>query len=128
IVVVLGGSFYFFKIYRPKQVKHDAQAEIVAWETRWKAVLDCVLGPTPASSKTSEALAIREMAPDLWNGGHCTPLIGKLVRGEAPDTGLADVEAAWEALDHAATKAATAFATHVGSSTTLLQDPLPAAL
>jgi hypothetical protein len=126
--VAAGGGFYFFKVYQPAQVKKDAQEQITRWETRFTAVRDCLLGEKPGSQKTSEALAIREMNPDPWNRGACTPLIGKLSRGDEPDTGIKDVEGAWVELDKAASKAASAFATHIVSSTTLKQDPLPAAL
>ncbi len=127
-VLAAGAGYYFFKVYEPAQTRKAAQHEITAWEERFAAVRACLLGPTPASSKTSEALAIREMMPDPWDRGACAPLIAKLNRGDEPDTGLADVEAAWHALDTAAGKAASAFATHVASSTTLRLDPLPAAL
>lgn len=127
-VVAAGGGYYFFKVYQPAQVKQGAQDEITRWETRFTAVRDCLLGPKPGSQKTSEALAIREMTPDPWNRGACTPLIGKLSRGDEPDTGLKEVEAAWVEVDKAAGKAAAAFATHIAGSTTLKEDPLPAAL
>ena len=126
--VAAGGGFYFFKVYQPAQTKKDAQAEVTRWEARFTAVRDCLLGEKPGSQKTSEALAIREMNPDPWNRGACTPLIGKLSRGDEPDTGIKDVETAWAELDKAASKAASAFATHILSSTTLKEDPLPAAL
>jgi hypothetical protein len=127
-VLAGGGGYYFFKIYSPAQAKKNAQAEIDGWEARWKSARDCLLGPTPGSSKTSEALAIREMNPDPWNRGSCTPLISKLSRGDEPDTGIKAVEVAWVDLDRAATKTAGAFATHIVSSTVLKDDPLPAAL
>jgi len=126
--VAAGGGYYFFKVYQPAQTKKAAQEEVARWEQRFTAVRDCLLGATPGSQKTSEALAIREMAPDPWNRGACTPLIGKLSRGDEPDTGLKPVEEAWVDLDKAAGKAASAFATHIMSSTTLKQDPLPGAL
>ena len=127
-VVAAAGGFYFFKVYQPAQVKKGAEDEVTRWEERFTAVRDCLLGAKPGSQKTSEALAIREMTPDPWNRGACTPLIAKLSRGDEPDTGLKDVEAAWLDIDKAAGKAAAAFATHIASSTTLKQDPLPAAL
>ncbi|MBV8758750.1 MAG: hypothetical protein JO257_15795 [Deltaproteobacteria bacterium] len=123
----VGGGYYFFKIYQPAQAKKAAQAEITAWETRWQSARDCLMGPKPASNKTSEALAMREMLPDPWKGDSCTALISKLTRGSAPDTGYPEIEAAWVDLDKAATKAATAFATHV-SAPVLDKDPLPGAL
>jgi hypothetical protein len=129
IAFIAGGAgYYFVKVYRPHQVLRDAQDEIEGWEARWKAARTCLLGPTPGSSKTSEALAIRELSPDPWDRGGCTPLIAKLSRGDAPDSGLPEVERAWSELDTAAGRAAQAFAKHVGSSTTLIDDPLPAAL
>lgn len=129
VAVVAGGAgYYFFKIYRPKQVLHDAQDEVTAWETRWKAARDCLLGPHPGSSKTAEALAIREMSPDPWNKGSCTQLMGKLTRDAQQQSGIESVEAAWSELESAATHAAQAFAIHVAESTTRIDDPLPAAL
>ncbi len=122
-----GGGYYFFKVYQPAQAKKAAQDEITAWEARWQAARDCLMGPKPASNKTSEALAMREMLPDPWKGDTCTALISKLTRGSAPDTGDAAIEAAWVDLDKAAAKAATAFATHV-SAPVLDKDPLPGAL
>jgi hypothetical protein len=129
VLLLAGGAgFYFFKIYTPAQELQAAQNEVTRWEARFQAARDCLLGKTPGSAKTSEALTIHEMAPDPWDRGKCTPLIGKLTRGEADDTGLPAIETAWADLDKAAQKAAMAFATHVGSSTTVLADPLPTAL
>jgi hypothetical protein len=127
-VIAGGAGLWFVKIYHPGQLRKDAQAEVLAWETRWGAARDCLLGASPGSAKTAEALAIRELSPDPWNRGGCTSPISKLSRGDAPDSGLPAVERAWADLDAAATKAATAFATHVADSTTLAHDPLPAAL
>lgn len=126
-VVAAGGGYYFFKVYQPAQAKKAAQAEVVAWEARWQQARDCLMGPKPASSKTSEALAMRELLPDPWQRDTCTPLISKLTRGDAPDTGIPDIEAAWVDLDKAAGKAAGAFATHI-SAPVMKSDPLPGAL
>src|SRR5512146_2738888 len=104
-----GGGFYYFKVFRPNQGKKAMQAEVTAWDARFVAARDCLLGKRPGSSKTSEALAIREMAPDPWDRGRCTPLISKLTRGDAPDTGIAEIEAEWLEIDKAASKAALAF-------------------
>jgi hypothetical protein len=126
VALVTGGAaFYFFKIYQPRQVRADAQAEIAAWDERWTAARQCLLGPSPASSRTSEALAIHELSPDPWDRGSCTKLVGKLSRGEGTDSGLPDVEAAWGELEHAATKAALAFGDHLAKAKV---DRLPAAL
>ncbi|HEY5926811.1 MAG TPA: hypothetical protein VIV11_34225 [Kofleriaceae bacterium] len=129
VALIAGGAgFYFFKIHQPKVQLEAAQAEIATWETRYQEARACLLGKTPGSTKTSEALAIREMAPDPWDRGKCTPLVSKLSRGIANDTGIDAIEAAWAELEKAAQRAALAFATHVGSSTTVEVDPLPKAL
>ncbi len=123
-----GGGYYFFKIYQPAQALKNAQAEISGWEARFQSARECLLGKVPASSRTSEALAIREMDPDPWERGKCTPLISKLSRGDAPESGIPVVEEAWGALEKSISKAAFAFARHVSESTTMKEDPLPAAL
>ena len=124
--IAAAAIFYFFEIYRPHQITRDAQAEVVAWEARWTSARGCLLGAQPGSPATSEALAIHELAPDPWDRGACTGLMSKITRGDQPDTGIVAVEAAWRELDHAATKAAAAFAEHVTRGPA--NDPLPAAL
>lgn len=127
-LVAGGGGFYFLKVYQPAQQLAAAQEEVTGWEARYQEARDCLLGKSPGSTKTSEALAIREMAPDPWDRGRCTPIVSKLSRGPSNDTGLESVEAAWAELDKAAQAAAIAFAKHVASSTTLEGNPLPSAL
>jgi hypothetical protein len=124
-----GGGFYFVKVYKPKAALAAARADVTAWDTRYAAARACLLGPTPASSVTSEALAVREMSPDPWDRGKCTPLVSKLAR-DAANSGIDEVEHAWDALDAASTHAAQAFATHVATATRSesLKDPLPEAL
>src|SRR5512139_985450 len=93
VLLLAGGAgYYFFKVYTPAKELKAAQDEVAGWEARFTAARDCLLGKTPGSAKTSEALAIHEMAPDPWDRGRCTPLIGKLTRGEADDTGIPAVE------------------------------------
>ena len=129
VALIAGGAgFYFFAVYQPGQQLEAARTEIAGWEARYQDARRCLLGTSPGSTKTSEALAIREMAPDPWDRKSCTPLVSKLSRGIANDTGVEAVEAAWLDLDKAAQQAALAFATHVGSSTTVAEDPLPRAL
>src|ERR1041385_7905178 len=96
IVALVAGAagFWFVKIYRPKQIRSDAQAEITEWETRFAAARACLLGPTPGSSKTAEALAIREMSAEAWKGGSCTAAMGKLTRSGASQSGIDEVEQA----------------------------------
>src|SRR5512138_1479552 len=89
VALVAGGAgFYYFKIYEPGQNLKAAQAEIATWEARYQEARACLLGKSPGSPKTSEALAIREMAPDPWDRGRCTPLVSKLSRGNGNDTGV----------------------------------------
>src|SRR5262249_38982268 len=102
--------------------------QIAVWEKRWQAARDCLLGPSPGSSRTSEALGIRELTPDPWDRSKCTPLVAKLTRGGVPDTGIEEVEASWATLDHAAATAAKSSASHVSAGAPLVDDPLPAAL
>jgi hypothetical protein len=129
VALIAGGAgFYFFKIYQPQQALEAARTEIATWEARYQDARACLLGKSPGSIKTSEALAIREMAPDPWDRGKCTPLVSKLSRGVANDTGVEAVEAAWTDVDKTAQAAALAFAKHVDSSTTQTEDPLPGAL
>ncbi|MBA3457640.1 MAG: hypothetical protein H0T42_31450 [Deltaproteobacteria bacterium] len=113
VALVLGGGlFYFFKIHQPKQQQGAAQGEVLAWEERWNAARECLLGKQPASSSSRESLAVREMQPEPWERKTCTQLIGKLSRGVAEDTGLMKVEHAWMTTDRAAGKFANAFAMH----------------
>jgi hypothetical protein len=129
VAIIAGGAgFYYFKVYEPSQALQAAQEEVDGWEARYQEARGCLLGDKPGSNKTSEALAIREMAPDPWDRNKCTPLVGKLSRGVSNDTGVEDVEAAWTELDKAAQAAAIAYAKHVASITTNGQDPLPTAL
>jgi hypothetical protein len=127
-VIAAGGGYYYFGVFRPNQVKAAARDEVSAWEKRWSTARGCLLGAAPRSAKTSEALAIHELEPDPWDRGACTGLMAKLTRGDAPDSGIRAVEIAWRELDHAASKAAAAFAEHVTAGTPRPDDPLPAAL
>ena len=126
-----GGIIYFLKVHEPKQRLADAQTEIEAWDSRWIATRDCLLGATPGSSKLSEALAIRELSPDPWERKTCTQLISRLSRGEATDTRMPAVEEAWRVLDKAAGRVAVSFVSHVdpgGDQMRKKPDPLPVAL
>ncbi len=132
-VLAGGGLYYFFKVYQPKQEHGVAAKEIEAWEDRLGQVRLCLLGPSPASARSGEALAVRELAPDVWDRASCTKLIGKLSRGVADDTGMIKVEHAWMTVDRAAAKVATAFASHVDPAGDApdkrsKDSPLPAAL
>jgi hypothetical protein len=121
------GGYYFIKVYRPKEALAAARADVTAWDTRYAAARGCLLGAVPASSVTSEALAVREMSPDPWDRAACREPVGRLSR-DAANSGIDAVESAWNGLDKAAIAAAGAFATHIAASTTLTRDPLPAAL
>src|SRR5262245_18955196 len=120
-ILIGGGAFYFFGVFRPKQEKSGARDEVLAWEKRWIEARTCLIGDTPAAAKPGQALAIREMQPEVA-AHRCAPQMDKLSRGEAPATALADVEAVWADIDKAATKLGGAFAKHVTISP---HDPLP---
>jgi hypothetical protein len=127
-LLVGGGGFYFVYFYQPAKELKAAQEEIAEWELRYQKARACLLGEKPGSMKTSEALAIRELAPDPWDRGTCTPVISKLSRGMGSETGLQRVEESWVNLDRAAQEAAFAFAKHVSGTTLGDDDALPAAL
>ncbi|MBS1120988.1 MAG: hypothetical protein H6Q90_3216 [Deltaproteobacteria bacterium] len=130
--LVGGGAYYFFKVYAPGETRQGAQAEIERWEHRFSKARACLLGATPASSRPVEALALRELSPDPWDRGTCTRLVSELSRGDAEDTGLIEVEQAWNQLDQAASHVATGFISHVDPGGELPKnrgvDPLPGAL
>jgi hypothetical protein len=112
-IAFAGGAYYLLQIYLPQQKRVPARAEIARWEERLASARACLLGDAPGSSSTREALAMRELAPDPWSRGTCTQLISKLSRGEAEDTGMPAVEAAWRGLERAAGKVGAAFLAHV---------------
>lgn len=133
ILLASGGLYYYVKIHQPNEDRAIAQREVVAWEQRLAAVHACLFGDKPASARPGEALAVRELAPDVWDRGTCTKLVGKLSRGVAEDTGLMKVEHAWMTVDRAASRVANAFASHVdpdgdGVDRRARRSPLPAAL
>jgi hypothetical protein len=132
-LLVIGGLYYYFKIHQPKQDRSKAADEILAWEARLGSVHRCLFGDKPASSRSAEALAVRELAPAEWDRVSCTKLIGKLSRGIAEDSGIMPVEHAWMSVDRAASRVANAFASHVdpGGEAPAKRgkdSPLPAAL
>jgi hypothetical protein len=132
-VAAAGGMIYLFKVHMPKKALAAAQKEITDWEQRVAEARTCLLGETPASGDSAEALSVRELMPDPWNRSTCTKLIGALSRGEGTDTGVTAVEEAWEAAERAAGKVATSFATHVDPfgeprAERHKESPLPAAL
>ncbi|HEY4244170.1 MAG TPA: hypothetical protein VGM88_30365 [Kofleriaceae bacterium] len=126
--LTIGGGVWFFAIHNPAARRADAQAEIARWESRWADARKCLLGNAPRSTKTGEALAIRELEPDPWDRKGCVTFIGALNRGEAPSTGIAEVEEAWQQLDGAAQRVAAAFGQHVDPTATDKKDLLPEAL
>src|SRR3954451_15264509 len=81
-LVAVGGGYYFV-IHRRAEDLKNARAEVETWDRlRWQLARDCLLDKSPRTPNTSDALAIHEMAPDPWNGGHCMPLVSKLNRGD----------------------------------------------
>jgi len=111
---VVGGGFYYFKrVYQPKQALAAAQVEVREWDARWNAARECLLGPKPASAKTAEALAIKELTAEKVEHGACTSRIANISRKDGPETGIDEVEGAWSAVDAATSKFAREYATNV---------------
>ena len=125
--VAAAGGYYFLAVYQPKQRLTAAQAGVAEWEKRYAAARECLLGPKPASSRVSEAIALRELNKDPWDRNTCTRLMGKLSR-DAENSQIPAVERAWDQVDASATAAAKAFATHVVGGAPIGGDPLPPAL
>src|SRR5262245_43204552 len=96
---VVGGFYYFKRVYQPKQALAAAQVEVREWDARWSAARDCLLGPKPQAAKTAEALAIRELTSEKVEHGECTARIGNISRKDGPETGIDEVEGAWSAID-----------------------------
>ena len=128
VAIVLGGGlFYYTKIYVPGQAKAAAREQVKEWDARWTEARRCLLGGTPASPSTAEALAIHELEAG-WDPRACSALIGKLSRGEGESSGIPAIETAWSALESTANKAAQAFAEHVMTGSSWHKDTLPPTL
>lgn len=118
LAAIGGAAYWFFGVREKNESLKKAQAEVTAWETRLGAARECMLGKTPASSDSGEALSVHELLPEPppspgdANKKSCTTLVGSIARGVADDTGIMPVEHAWMTLDRAAAKVATAFAVH----------------
>src|SRR5689334_14630968 len=113
VLVALGlGGFLYTRSVRSNELRR-AQAEVTRWESRWWAARECILGKLPASAKIREALAIHEMVPGPWEPAKCSKLVASLTRGDAPDSGIDEIEAAWHKLDKVATAAAQAYTLHI---------------
>ena len=89
-----------------RRTEEAAQAEIAAGSRAGRgARLPARHKPGSAQDRARRSRSARWL-PDPWERGKCTPLVGKLSRGAAPDTGIAAIETAWNDLDKAAQKAA----------------------
>ena len=111
IGAVLGGGVYYVLTTRAPGRNYDAaKAEIERWEERANKLRTCLLGTTPASPIAAEALAIRELTNNSPEFKKCTASISELSRGDAPDTGIKDVEDEWKSLTKAITGLASSFA------------------
>lgn len=102
-----------FKVVRtraPGRNYDAAKAEIERWEERANKVRSCLLGTTPTSPIAAEALAIRDISNNPPDFKACTASISALSRGEAPDTGIKEVEDEWRALTKAIGGVANSFA------------------
>jgi len=108
--VIGGGVYYVLRTRAPGRNYDAARAEIERWEERANKMRTCLLGTTPASAIAAEALAIRELTNNSPEFKKCTASISELSRGDAPDTGIKDVEDEWKSLTKAITGLASAFA------------------
>jgi hypothetical protein len=88
-ILIGGGAFYFFGVYRPKQEKSSARDEVEAWEKRWQDARKCLIGATPQASKPGQALAILR-CPGV--GGKCARDRQAVTRRRAPNTGIMEVK------------------------------------
>ncbi|MBA2539193.1 MAG: hypothetical protein H0V17_06120, partial [Deltaproteobacteria bacterium] len=106
-LVAGGGIYYFFGIHSPARDKRIAQEEIERWEPGFAKVRTCLIGPSPASAKAAEAIAIRELVekPDYKK---CTAAIAELSR-DGEDTGDSRIEGAWRSINSTASSVASAF-------------------
>jgi hypothetical protein len=128
VLLALGlGGFLYRRSLRSNALQ-NAQAEVTRWEARWWAARECILGKVPPSAKIREALAIHEMVPGPWEPAKCSKLVAALTRGDAPDSGIDEIEAAWHKLDKVATAAAQAYTLHISPATKVADDPFPLAL
>ncbi len=108
-LLLAGGLYYFFGVHSPKRDNRLAVEEIERWEVRAAKVRTCLLGTTPASPNAAEAMAIRDLSNNPPEFKKCTAPIGELSRGNAPDTGLPEVESEWRSINSAASGVANAF-------------------
>ncbi len=108
--VIGGGVYYVLRTRAPGRNYDPARAEIERWEERANKMRTCVLGTSPASPIAAEALAIRELTNNSPELKKCTASISELSRGDAPDSGIKEVEDAWKALTKATTSLANSFA------------------
>ena len=101
VIAVVGLVLLVF-VYRPHQVHGAAQAEVEAWEARWLAARSCLVGDKPEASSVGQAFAIREMQ-QVSDVKKCKPLM-KLWRATNADSGIDDVELAWQRMSVAIQK------------------------
>lgn len=128
IVVGVGGALYYLLVYQPGKDREAARAQITEWEVHWDAARGCMLGDKPLVADVGDAMTAREMLVGSTEQamGDCTKSVAGLIRPPGNDTGVSEVEAAWPAVEKAASDVAQAYATHRMSP--LGDNPLPGAL
>ena len=113
IGLVAAGAYFF--VVQPRHDRAEAAKQIAAWETRWTAATECLYGPQRRAAAPSDAIAIARLDADQLGERECGVRVGKLSRPEGPDTGMPEVERAWNALEAAAVTLAKTYGTHVGA-------------
>jgi hypothetical protein len=114
LLVMGGGGVYFFFVYSKGEDLRAAQAQVEAWEPRWVAARDCLIGETPRAAEFADALAVRELEEGVEAAiGKCGPLVGKLARPEGNQSGIEEVEEAWQLVEDTGAAVAARYVTHL---------------
>ena len=128
VAVVIGGLLYFLLVFQPAREREAARDQIRAWEPRWEAARDCLLGDKPLAADAADAMTARELVAGTTDAamGDCTKLVGGMTRPPGPSSGVAAVENTWPLLEVAIGEVAQAYGEH--RARPLGHNPLPEAL
>jgi hypothetical protein len=103
-------------IFASRRETRGAGLEAVTREVQWLAARACLVGGHPRSTRTSEALSIRELLNEHWDPPECARQLDALARTAEPDSAPLEVRAAARELDLAASAAAATIALKAGST------------
>jgi hypothetical protein len=112
VAVAAGGLYYFFGVWKPAAARKAAAAEVTTWDDHWVDARTCIAGTASMPGTIAQALAIRHLEHGSESAS-CSTDVANISRGEAPNSGFAEVEQAWAQIDHAAQQVATAYAAYV---------------